>query len=180
MSLSRNRSRHLGRIVLIAAVLLLPSSQTMAISIGQPVQIGTISASVLPEVSGIVDGRAAPNTFWVHNDHGDTARFFAINHQGALLGTYPLANASAVDWEDIAIGANPSGGNYLYLGDIGDNDANRLSITVYRTAEPLSTASATIPETSYSAAHLQYPNGPRNAESLFVDPITSDLYIISK
>ncbi len=176
----RGNRRHFNAILLIVPATLAPIAAALAQSIGPPVQIGTISASVAPEVSGIVDGRATPNTFWIHNDSGDTARFFAINHQGALLGTFPLANASAVDWEDIAIGGKPGGGNYLYLGDIGDNNANRPSITVYRIDEPRSTVSATIPAGGYSAARLQYPNGPRNAESLFVDPLTNNLFIITK
>ena len=88
--------------------------------------------------------------------------------------------APAGDWEDIAIGTNPDGGNYLYLGDIGDNNANRPFVTVYRTSEPLSTASASIPATDYATAQLLYPGGARNAESLFVDPLTDDLFIITK
>ncbi|MDZ4656408.1 MAG: hypothetical protein SH868_02390 [Bythopirellula sp.] len=151
-----------------------------AANIGLPVPIGTISAAALSEVSGIVDSRANSNVFWVHNDSGDSARFYAIDYQGALQGTFPLAAATAVDWEDIAIGAKPGGGNYLYLGDIGDNNAARPFVTVYRTAEPLSTASATIPTTDYTAAKLLYPSGARNAESLFVDPLTNDLFIITK
>lgn len=151
-----------------------------AATIGPPVQIGTIVASVIPETSGLVDSRANPNTFWVHNDSGDSARFYAINHQGTLLGTFPLAGATALDWEDIAIGPKTGGGNYLYLGDIGDNDANHPFITIYRTDEPQTTTGATIPSGGYSAARLQYPGGPRNAESLFVDPLTNDVFIISK
>src|SRR5262249_6464597 len=137
-------------IVTIVSSTLAPIAPAFALAIGPPVQIGTIKASDAPEVSGIVDGRATPNTFWIHNDSGDSARFFAINHQGTLWGTFLLAGATAVDWEDIAIGAKSGGGNYLYLGDIGDNDANRPSITVYRTDEPQSTVSATIPAGGYS------------------------------
>lgn len=180
MSLRCKRALQFVEIVVLAALLLVPVAGVRAVTIGPPTQIGTISASVLPEVSGIVDGRATPNTFWVHNDSGDSARFYAINHQGSLLGTFPLAGAPSGDWEDIAISAKPGGGNYLYLGDIGDNDANRSSITVYRTDEPQSTASATIAAGNYSAAHLQYPGGPRNAESLLVDPLTNNAFIITK
>src|SRR3954471_8051797 len=109
MSLLSMRGRMFKEIVLVTALLLVPTDVASAVSIGLPTQIGTISASVLPEVSGIVDGRATPNTFWVHNDSGDTARFYAINHQGTLLGTFPLADAPSGDWEDIAIGPKPSG-----------------------------------------------------------------------
>ena len=151
-----------------------------AATIGPATLIGSVPATGLPEVSGIVDSRANADTFWVHNDKGDSAQFYATNHAGSLLGTFPLASAPSGDWEDIAIGPKPGDGNYLYLGDIGDNNNNRTFITVYRTDEPQSPAGASIPVGSYSALHLQYPNGPRNAESLFVDPMSGDLFIITK
>jgi hypothetical protein len=153
---------------------------TTAATIGPAVKIGSIAASALPEVSGIVDSRANPDTFWVHNDKGDSSRFYAISHSGTLLGTFPLSGAPSGDWEDIAIGSKPGGGNYLYLGDIGDNNNARTSVTVYRTDEPQSTAGATIPAGNYTALHLQYPGGPRDAESMFVDPLSGDLFVITK
>jgi hypothetical protein len=156
------------------------TSPVSAATIGPPVLIGAIPKSTNPETSGIVDSRANADTFWVHNDSGDSARFFAINRQGSLLGTFSLSGASAFDWEDITVSPKPAGGNYLYLGDIGDNATIRPNITIYRTDEPLSTASATISAANYSPAKLQYPSGRRNAESLFVDPVTRDMYIISK
>ena len=121
-------------------------AHSVGATIGPPATIGSIAATSLAEVSGIVDSRANANTFWVHNDSGDSARFYAINHQGTMLGTFPLAGATAFDWEDIAMSPKPGGGNYLYLGDIGDNAIRfaRLS-PIYRTDEPQSTASATIP-----------------------------------
>lgn len=176
-----HRARYLNRIVFVTVAMLVPISPIFAVEIGLPVQIGTISNTALREVSGIIDGRATPNTFWVHNDSGDSARFFAINHQGDWLGTFPLSGVLAVDWEDIAIAPKPSGGNYLYLGDIGDNNLVRSFVSVYRTDEPQTTTSATILPANYSTARLQYPGGVhRNAESLFVDPLTSDVFILTK
>jgi hypothetical protein len=153
---------------------------SIAATIGSPVQIGSVAASDLPEISGIVDSRANADTFWVHNDRGDGARFFAISHSGSLLGAFPLADAPPGDWEDIAIGPKPSGGNYLYLGDVGDNDSVRPFVTVYRTDEPQSTAGATIPAADYTALNLRFPGGPRDVESLFVDPLSGDLILITK
>ena len=149
-------------------------------TIGSPQQIGTISNGMLNEISGLVDSRANSNTFWVHNDSGDSARFFAMSRAGNLLGTFSLAGASASDWEDIAIGPQAGGGNYLYLGDIGDNTAERSSISIHRVVEPLSTSSATIAAGSYKTLNLKYPNGARDVESMFVDPISNELYLITK
>ena len=42
-----------------------------------------------------------------------------------VVGSYVLAGAAAVDWEDMAIGPTSEGGSYLYLADIGDNADRR-------------------------------------------------------
>lgn len=151
-----------------------------AAKIGPAVALGTITSQSLQEVSGIVDSRANSNAFWVHNDSGDGAIFYSISHQGALLGTFTLAGVGATDWEDAAVGANPSGGNFLYFADIGDNDTNRSSISVFRVGEPTTTGTATILAAGYTRTRLRYPNGARNAEALIVDPWTSDLFILTK
>lgn len=176
---SRVRAR-LAIDVLTGFVLATTASPAFGVTIGAPVQVGTISDVALDEVSGLVASRANPNTLWVHNDSGDAAQFFAMSVQGNLLGTFPLETAPLGDWEDIAIGPKPGGGNCLYLGDIGDNNAVRTSIRVYRTDEPTTTTGAAIPSGSYTTLNLQYPGGPRDAESMFVDPLSGDLFIITK
>lgn len=145
-----------------------------------PIQVGANASPALPEISGLAASRATPGTLWVHNDHGDTARFYAMSTGGDLLGTFPLDGATAVDWEDIAIGSKAGGGSYLYLGDIGDNHDNHPSVSIYRVAEPDSTASAKIPMADYTRVTVQYQEGPRDAESMLVDPLTNDLFIITK
>ncbi|MCC7476180.1 MAG: autotransporter-associated beta strand repeat-containing protein [Pirellulales bacterium] len=145
---------------------------------------GTVQNSSIVEASGIVASRKNPNVLWTHNDSGDSARVYPISTAGANLGAYTLSGASSSDWEDIAIGPGPvTGTQYLYAGDIGDNNASRGTIAVYRVAEPTvsdtqSPTSATL--TGVDKLTLAYPDGARDAESLFVDPATRDIYIISK
>lgn len=155
-------------------------SQVHAVTVAVPVSVGTVSAPVLSEISGLVGSHALPGTLWVHNDSGDSARFFAISTAGALQGTYSLVGATATDWEDMAIGPRAGGGKSLYFADIGDNNLNRSEVSIYRTAEPLSAAGGTIDAANYERLRLQYPDGPQNAESFLVDPISGDLFIISK
>jgi hypothetical protein len=67
--------------------------------------------------------------------------------------------------------------HYLYIGDIGDNQAKCADITVYRVAEPKVGAAAAFGTMSTGAAQaigLTYPDGPRDAETLLVDPLTRD------
>src|SRR6185503_14763457 len=96
----------------------------LAASFGPGEQITRFPAE-LDEISGMSQSRGNPNIFWVHNDSGDQARVYAVNRKGVLVGTYLLDGASAVDWEDMAMGPAPGGRSYLYLADIGDNSARR-------------------------------------------------------
>ena len=123
----------------------------------------------------------------MHNDSGDSARVFAINVAGTLLATYNLSGAGAVDWEDMASGPGPGLGQYLYLGDIGDNNAtrgvSRPPIQVHRVAEPAVSAIQSPVIATLSSVEtftLVYPDGARDAEMLIVDPLDGDLYVISK
>ncbi len=145
-----------------------------------PVSQGTIAASQLVEISGVVASRDHANVLWVHNDSGDSARLFATTTSGASLGTYPLSGASANDWEDIALGPGPTAGvDYLYVGDIGDNGGSRSEIQVYRVAEP-NPSGAGFTLNGVATLRLRYPDGPRDAETLLVDPGNGDLYVVSK
>jgi hypothetical protein len=148
------------------------------------VQVGTIQNTSVTEASGIAASRMNTNVLWTHNDSGDVARVFAMTTAGTNLGTYSITGATALDWEDIAVGPGPADGTqYLYVGDIGDNAAIRPTISVYRVAEPEVSDTQSPVTTSLSGASrltFAYPEGPRDAESLFVDPLTRDIYILTK
>ena len=148
-----------------------------------PGQLVTRFPAELDEISGIGQSRSDPNTFWVHNDSGDQPRVYAVNRNGVLVGTYLLEGASAVDWEDMAIGPAPGGRSYLYLADIGDNSARRMSIRVYRVLEPRVQANqAPVTQTlsGVTAFDFVYEDGPRDAEGFMVDPLTGEFYVVSK
>jgi hypothetical protein len=164
--------------------LLLATDCKAATSFAAGVQSGTIQNSSIIEASGIVASRMNSNVLWTHNDSGDSARIFAMTPAGTNLGTYSISGASATDWEDISTGPGPvAGTQYLYMGDIGDNGASRSTVAVYRVPEPAVSATQSPVTTSISGASklvFSYPNGAHDAESLFVDPLTKDIYIISK
>ena len=128
--------------------------------------------------------RRNPGVLWVHNDSGDAPRVFAINAKAQYLGACRITGAHSRDWEDIAIGPGPDPNRpYLYIGDIGDNRAARSSVTVYRVPEPTVGAAepfGTITAGPADAIRLTYPQRPKDAETLLVDPWTRDIYIISK
>ena len=152
-----------------------------------PLLTGTIANPAVVESSGIAASHKNPDVYWTHNDSGDSPRVFATTLTGADLGTYSLSGATAHDYEDIATGPGPvKGTSYLYVGDIGAHNAlnKRNGVTVYRVAEPA--VSATQPPTLTNLDKIDrldavYPGGAGyDAESLFVDPLTADIYIATK
>jgi hypothetical protein len=147
--------------------------------------VGTVQHSSVNEASGIAPSRQNVNVLWVHNDSGDSARVFAMNTQGQHLGIFNLSGATAIDCEDIAIGpGSVPGKDYLYVGDIGDNNAVRTTgVRVYRVQEPVvdpDQSPVTITLTGVETLTLKYPDGARDAETLMVDPATGDIYVVSK
>jgi len=141
----------------------------------------------LDETSGIAASVAHPGLYYVHNDSGDTSRFFIISPDGSLKGIFyftgdhSLARYGVMDCEDIAVGTGPqAGSSYVYIGDIGDNNAVRKYITIYRVKEPAMRAAGASVSVTAEPLFLKYPDGARDAEALMADPIDKLLYIVSK
>ncbi len=147
-------------------------------------QVGTVQTKEIKEASGIVASRVNRGVLWVHNDSGNSAKVYALNTEGKLLGTYRIKGIRCRDWEDIAIGPGPDPQrSYLYIGDIGDNDAKYRSIIIYRVPEPVVDPNLALSETQIGPAgaiELTYPDGPKDAETLLVDPLSGDIYVITK
>lgn len=147
-------------------------------------QVGTIETTRIKEASGIVASRKNPGVLWVHNDSGNSEKVYAINSRGKLLGTYRIKDARCRDWEDIAIGpGHDPQHDMLYIGDIGDNKARYPSIRVYLVKEPKVDPNRMFSEKMIGPAdsiELVYPDGPKDAETLMVDPLNGDMYIITK
>jgi hypothetical protein len=129
------------------------------------------------ESSGLAASRRHLGVLWTHNDSGDAARLFAIGGDGRVLATLRLAGVEARDWEALAAGRDDRGRPALFAGDIGDNLGAWPWVTVWRLAEPARLRDATVRAERY---RLRYPDGPRNAEALLVDPRGNRLYVASK
>ncbi len=153
-----------------------------------PVDQGELDNTALSEVSGLVASRKNPGALWVHNDSGGEAAVYLISHEGKTLATYTLANVKSRDWEDMAVMPGPDPDQtYLYVGDIGDNEAQYATKRIYRFAEPQLSETAlndTLPlvDTIRTVETLEfaYPDGARDAETLLVDPLDQAVYVISK
>ena len=146
---------------------------------------GKLESPALVEASGLAFSRRSPGVVWTHNDSEDAGRLYTFTSGGAALGVYTLQGVPVRDWEDMAIGPGPKAGqDYLYVGDIGDNNMKYPSIAVYRVAEPPVDARMTGVVASLGAVEtlqLSYPEGASyNSETLLVDPVEGDLYLVTK
>jgi len=147
---------------------------------------GKLQRKDMDEISGIAASGINKDLYYIHNDSGDTSRFFAILPTGELKSTIyfkgdPTERLGVRDCEDIAVGPGPvKGKSYVYLGDIGDNNHSRKYLKVYRMEEQKSWATDSITNTPADPVNLKYPDGPKDAETLMVDPIEKLMYIVSK
>jgi hypothetical protein len=137
----------------------------------------TVASPDLVETSGLAASRRIDGVLWAHNDSGGSAEVFAVGLDGADRGRYPVDGADALDWEDMALGPGPGGEDHLYLGDIGDNASHRRQVVVYRALEPDEGAGGI---SEVDALPLTYGDGARDAETLLADPLTGDLFVVSK
>lgn len=189
----RRGRRHLALAVVGLAALLagpwtprVPTAAASAGSIcdrfGSGEEAGRVIDGRVTETSGVVASRIHAGTLWIHNDSGSEPELFAVNESGSVLGTYRLNGAEALDWEDIAIGpGSRRNRSDLFVGDIGSNFRDRDHVTVYRVAEPVDAPNGTTVRISdVEELRLRYPGGSVDAEAMLVDPLTGDLYILTK
>jgi hypothetical protein len=150
----------------------------LSLTYAQPTQQCKATGALVPlsglsEASGLAISRRVPGRLWTHNDSGQPV-LFALDSRGAVTGQLRVSGAKVEDWEAVAVGPC-GGGSCIYIGDIGDNDARRRRITVYRVPEP-DAASGTAAVTD--TLHASYPDGAHDAETLLV--AGGRLYIVTK
>jgi hypothetical protein len=157
-------------------------------SYGEVERTGRLEAQSAVELSGIAASRQQPGVLWSHNDRGsgdDRVSLIAFDDSGHHFGDAALSNAVNEDWEDIAIApAQPGGPDFIYIGDIGDNDLRRDTIRIIRLPEP---DIDTFDEAGQAVvgAHeefeLRYADAEaHDAESLAIDPVTGQVLVVTK
>ena len=176
----------LSKIILSNLLILLfihPFLISQTLTIGNRIDKGTITNNNLIEISGIAASQVNRGIFWVHNDSGNKNYIYAINSNAKVVGVFELKGIKNRDWEDIAIASGPKGRSYIYLAEIGDNRAIYKTKYIYRFAEPLIAGKQNHKKriiTKIDKISFQYPDGKRDAETIMVDPIKKDIYIVSK
>ena len=135
---------------------------------------GLTQVRELPEGSGLAASHRTTGRFWSHNDSGEPV-LYSLDAEGRVSGRLHVSGASVEDWEAIAVGSCPTG-TCIFIADIGDNDAKRQRITVYRITEP---AADTGPAATADVFHATYPDGAHDAESLLI-AADGRLHIVTK
>jgi hypothetical protein len=174
--------------VLVAAVLALAIALAASASVDS-VELERAAASVsiagvvtdprVDEISGLAASRRRSDLWWAHNDSGNPNSIFALTTSGTVVAEFEIEGVRNTDWEDMA-SFEMDGRPWLLIADIGDNGGLRATIQLILVSEPEVTAAAggTVrPERVLSA---RWPDGPRDAESVAVDPATRTVYLLAK
>lgn len=138
-------------------------------------------SDALEEASGLVASFQNPGKLWTLNDSGNPPEIFLLNDKGEIEMTCKLKKVDNRDWEDITIGPGPTDSTkYLYIGEIGDNDAKYDYKYLYRVTEPTFKGDKKISIEKFDTIVISLPDGKRDMESITIDQTTGDLYLVSK
>ena len=142
-----------------------------------PVQT-SIAPGFIDQVSGIADSKINQGYLWIVEDSGNPPEIKLLKYDGMVLKKICLKNAVNRDWEDLALSSGPNNSlSYLYIADIGDNDAQHNNYLIYRFAEPLAGIDTVY---TWEEISFTYADGAHDAETILVDHQTKDIYIITK
>jgi len=146
-------------------------------------KLGEMKDAKLEEASGLAMSRVNAGHLWTHNDSFNDPDIFLIDKDLKVKLTCRLAGISNRDWEDIAVGPGPEAGkSYIYLGEIGDNLGQYPIKIIYRFEEPVLTGDVKkLTITRFDTIAFQLPGmRTKDTETLMIDPVSKDLYVVSK
>jgi len=106
-------------------------------------------ASTVSESSGLL---YTGGSVWTHNDSGNSATLFRVDSvSGQVLQQVAISNFPNTDWEDLAASAQ-----YVYIGDVGNNNGDRRDLRILRVAKTDLGASAAT--ATAQAINFSYPD----------------------
>lgn len=79
----------------------------------------------ISESSGIIVGEN--NTYWTHNDGGDSGYIYQLNADLSILKKLKITNSIDEDVEDIT-----QDEDYIYVNDMGNNNNKRKDLRIYK------------------------------------------------
>ena len=156
--------------------------QTDGTKFSNPKDIGVIENVEITEASGLVASHYNPDLFWTLNDSGDLPRIFLISSNGKGKLDFILKGLQNRDWEDMGAWVDPNGKSWLYVADIGDNNSQYKSYTIYRFEEPKfeNVLSGERVISQIQKIEFTLPDAPKDMETLLIDQRTGELFVLSK
>lgn len=147
-----------------------------------PLTAGTLTEPRSSEVSGLAASRRAPGILWAHEDSGGEPVLHAIAADGTPRGQIRLRGVENVDWEDVA-SFEMDGQAWLCVADVGDNFARRSFVRLHFVPEPALADFEGRGELTLAPSftlRVAYEDGPRDCESVAIDPRERAVYLLSK
>jgi hypothetical protein len=141
----------------------------------------------MSEASGIAWSMKNPGMIWAHNDSGHANNLFLIDStNGEIVARYTIGGTINLDWEDMELSYGPDEDEfYIYIADTGDNNERRPNYSIYRFPEPVYEEAhfgqtVILNDTEVDRIRFQYPDGSHDAEGMLVDPLTKDIFLVTK
>ena len=139
-----------------------------------------IATGIIDEASGLAASATMPGYLWTIQDSGQPSSLYLISKDGKSIKEYNVPGSNNRDWEEVAVGPGPENGvSYAYIADIGNNNQLTPTNTIYRIPE-IKGADGSFTQSALQKITFSYPDGPRDAEALIVDPVTKDIFVLSK
>jgi len=144
---------------------------------------GKIEYDNLDEISGLVFGTSNPDIIWAVND-GRADEVYGMDRNGNSVTVLDFKKElleQDTDIEDIAT-IRLNNLNYIVLADIGDNNENRETVNLYFVPELKFNGNPemNVDESLISKVQFKYEDGSRDAECMFIDPTTNNIYLVTK
>ena len=160
-----------------------------------PENIRRIRVQARPELvenSGATLSGVQPGVFFIINDSGNDPLLFALDTTGADRGVWRVTGARNLDWEAVSVGPCGAPGvataaaqsatvpnECVYIGDVGDNGAQRRDRTIYRVAEPAAQTVGFVGSVAAQSVVYRYSDGPHDVEAMYVAP-NGSIFLITK
>lgn len=144
-------------------------------------KVGTAIHMDLVENSVALTSVSQPGILFGLNDSGNEPRIFAFDSSGRGRGSWRVFGARNRDWEAAALGPCRLRGTWcLYIGDVGDNEARRRYVTIYRVPEPLVSDSTGVAGLRVeSSLNVRYADQPHDVEAMYIS-VDGSMFLITK
>lgn len=145
-------------------------------------RLGQLRDKRLEEVSGLAASKANPGYLWTHNDSGNPPVVYLVDEELNVRAAFRLQGARNRDWEDIAVGPGPEDDKtYVYVADIGDNNASQSLKYIYRFEEPeLTDRTGEVSISEFDTIVFRLEDGKKDTEAIMIHPESRNIYIVSK